>query len=85
MTRRQISSGSELEARFAYSRAIVDGEWIFVSGTTGMNYQTGEMPESIEEQTEQIFRNIERALTEAEASFADVVRVRWGRFSTGFT
>lgn len=76
MTRKQISSGSALEARFAYSRAIVDGEWVFVSGTTGMNYQTGDMPEGIAEQAEQTFQNIDRALTEAGATMADVVRYR---------
>lgn len=75
MTRQLISSGSELERRFAYSRAVVDGEWVFVSGTTGMNYQTGDMPEDVVAQTEQLFENIDRALKQAGASMADIVRI----------
>ena len=76
MTRRLISSGSELERRFAYSRAVVDGDWVFVSGTTGYDYKAGTISDDVVEQTEQIFRNIDWALTEAGASMADVVRTR---------
>lgn len=76
MSRQRISSGSELEARFAYSRAVVDGDWVFVSGTTGMNYKTGEMPADIVAQAEQAFENIQAALTEADASMADILRHR---------
>ena len=76
MAGQRISSGSELEARFAYSRAVVDGDWVLVSGTTGMNYATGEMPPGIVEQAEQAFENIQAALTEAGASMADVLRHR---------
>lgn len=76
MARQRISSGSDLEARFAYSRAVVDGDWVFVSGTTGMNYQTGEMPPGIAQQAEQTFENIRAALTEAGAEIGDILRYR---------
>lgn len=75
MTRRLISSGSTFERDIAYSRAVVDGEWVFVSGTTGFDYTAMTIPEGLAEQTEQCLRNIGAALTEAGASFADVVRV----------
>jgi enamine deaminase RidA (YjgF/YER057c/UK114 family) len=77
MTRRLISSGSPLEARFAYSRAVVDGDWVHVSGTTGFDYAAGTISDDLVEQTEQIFRNVDAALTEAGASMADVVRVTY--------
>jgi len=75
--RKKISSGSDLEARFAYSRAIVDGDWVFVSGTTGLNYATGEISDDVAEQAEQTFRNIDEALKEAGASLDDAVRVQY--------
>ena len=75
--RRKISSGSDLEARFGYSRAIVDGDWVFVSGTTGLNYATGEISDDVAEQAEQTFRNIESALKEAGATLDDTVRVQY--------
>lgn len=77
MTRRLISSGSTFEAEVGYSRAVVDGEWIFVSGTTGFDYSTMSIAEGVVEQAEQCFRNIEAALRQAGASFADVVRVAY--------
>lgn len=77
MSRRLISSGSPFEREMGYSRAVVDGDWVFVSGTTGYNYQTMTIADSILEQTEQCLRNIEAALTEAGATFADVVRVTY--------
>src|SRR4051794_27647211 len=77
MTRRLISSGSPFEREIGYSRAVVDGEWVFVSGTTGFDYQTMTISADIVDQTEQCFRNIEAALTEAGATFADVVRVNY--------
>jgi enamine deaminase RidA (YjgF/YER057c/UK114 family) len=77
MTRRRISSGSRFEADIAYSRAIVDGEWVFVSGTTGYDYTTMRLAEGIEAQTEQCLRNIAAALREAEARIEDIVRVRY--------
>lgn len=77
MTRRQISSGSRFEADIAYSRAIVDGDWVFVSGTTGFDYTTMQLADGVEAQTEQCLRNIEAALREADARIADIVRVRY--------
>jgi enamine deaminase RidA (YjgF/YER057c/UK114 family) len=76
MTRRLISSGSSFEKEFGYSRAVVDGEWVFVSGTTGFDYSKVSISDDVVEQTEQCFRNIDAALDQAGASMADVVRVR---------
>jgi enamine deaminase RidA (YjgF/YER057c/UK114 family) len=75
--RRLISSGSSFEREVGYSRAVVDGDWIFVAGTTGFNYQTMTIPEGIVEQAEQCLRNIEDALQQAGASISDVVRVHY--------
>jgi enamine deaminase RidA (YjgF/YER057c/UK114 family) len=75
MSRRLISSGSTFEERIGYSRAVVDGEWVFVSGTTGFNYATMSIAEDVVAQAEQCFVNIGHALREAGATFADVVRV----------
>lgn len=77
MTRKLISSGSPFEKVGGYSRAIVDGEWIFVSGTTGSDPETGVMPESVEEQTRNCFRTIEAALAQAGADFSHVVRAQY--------
>ena len=75
--RRRISSGSTFEADIAYSRAIVDGDWVFVSGTTGFDYRTMSISDDLLAQTEQALRNIEATLREAGSSFDDVVRVRY--------
>ncbi|VTR99320.1 RidA family protein [Tuwongella immobilis] len=77
MSRRLISSGSPFEAEIGYSRAVVDGDWVFVSGTTGFNYQTMTISESLVEQTEQCLKNIEAALQQAGSSLADVVRITY--------
>lgn len=77
MARRLISSGSTFEAEIGYSRAVVDGDWVFVSGTTGFDYARMVISESIVEQTEQCLKNIQSALAEADSSLADVVRVRY--------
>ena len=77
MTRRLISSGSTFERDIAYSRAVVDGEWVFVSGTCGFDYTAMTIPQGLVEQTEKCLQNIGAALTEAGASFADVVRVTY--------
>ena len=77
MSRRLISSGSEFETGIGYSRAVVDGDYIFVAGTTGFNYETMEIPEDIAAQAEQCFKNIEAALNEAGADLRNVVRVRY--------
>lgn len=75
MARQLISSGSEWEARFGYSRAVVDGDLVFVAGTTGMDYAKGTIAPDVAEQTEQCLRNIEAALAQAGASLADAVRI----------
>lgn len=77
MERRLISSGSTFEAEIGYSRAVVAGEWVFVSGTTGFNYATMTIEDDVVAQAGQTIRNIEHALKEAGASLADVVRVHY--------
>jgi enamine deaminase RidA (YjgF/YER057c/UK114 family) len=77
MTRRLISSGSTFERDIGYSRAVVDGDWIFVSGTTGFDYATMTIAPGVVEQAEQCLRNIETALAAASATLADVVRVHY--------
>ncbi|HKM64911.1 MAG TPA: RidA family protein [Acidisphaera sp.] len=75
--RRLISSGSKFEADIGYSRAVVDGEWVFVSGTTGFDYAAGTISPDVTAQAEQTMRNIAHALAEAGSSLSDVVRVRY--------
>ncbi|MFI4948078.1 MAG: RidA family protein [Alphaproteobacteria bacterium] len=75
--RRLISSGSPYEAEAGYSRAVIDGEWVFVAGTTGFDYAAMTISEDPAEQARQAIRNIEAALAEAGASLADVVRVKY--------
>ena len=77
MTRQHISSGSTFEAQIGYSRAVVAGDWVFVSGTTGFDYATMSISDSLLEQTEQCLKNIESALQQAGASLNDVVRVTY--------
>jgi enamine deaminase RidA (YjgF/YER057c/UK114 family) len=75
--RRLISSGSPFEAACGYSRAVVDGEWVFVAGTTGFDYRAMTISPDPAEQARRAFANITAALAEAGASLADVVRVRY--------
>jgi enamine deaminase RidA (YjgF/YER057c/UK114 family) len=77
MTRQLISSGSTFEADIGYSRAVVDGEWVFVSGTTGFDYGTMSIPDGVVEQCEQCLRNIESALRQGGCALGDVVRVTY--------
>jgi enamine deaminase RidA (YjgF/YER057c/UK114 family) len=77
MPRTLISSGSTFEADIGYSRAVVQGDWVFVSGTTGFDYTSMTIAPDIETQTDQCLRNIEAALQQAGASLADVVRVTY--------
>ena len=77
MTRQLISSGSQFEHDIGYSRAVVDGEWIFVSGTTGFDYAAMTISDNLLEQTEQCLKNIQSALQQAGAEFADIVRVTY--------
>lgn len=71
-----ISSGSKWEALAAYSRAVVDGDWVFVSGTVGFNPVDSSLPADFDQQMDNIFSNISSALTQADADLADIVRVR---------
>ena len=77
MPRRLISSGSTFEEQIGYSRAVVAGDWIFVSGTTGFDYATMSIPDGLLAQTEQCLLNIESALRQAGSSLDDVVRVTY--------
>jgi enamine deaminase RidA (YjgF/YER057c/UK114 family) len=78
MTSRElISSGSPFEAQIGYSRAVVDGDWVFVSGTTGYDYSTMTISDDVVQQAEQCMQNIAHALSQAGSSFADVVRVNY--------
>ena len=77
MNRMLISSGSTFEAEIGYSRAVAQGDWVFVSGTTGFDYSSMTISDSLSEQTEQCLKNIDSALAKAGASMADVVRVTY--------
>jgi enamine deaminase RidA (YjgF/YER057c/UK114 family) len=76
-TRKLISSGSNFEKVVGYSRAVVDGDWIFVSGTTGYDYATMTIAPDLESQVRQAFRNLANALEQAGATLDDVVRVHY--------
>lgn len=75
--RKLISSGSSFEQVAGYSRVVVDGEWIFVSGTTGYDYSNMTISPDLETQTRQVFSNIQQALSGAGATLSDVVRVHY--------
>ena len=77
MKRRHISSGSEFEEKIGYSRAVVDGDYVFVSGTTGYNCETMSISSDVVEQAEQCFKTIEKVLIEAGSSIDNVVRVHY--------
>lgn len=77
MTRKLISSGSDFERDIGFSRVVVEGRWVFVSGTTGFDYTTMTIADDVVEQAEQCFRNIEQALAGAKCQLGDVVRVRY--------
>jgi enamine deaminase RidA (YjgF/YER057c/UK114 family) len=72
-----ISSGSDFEATMGYSRAVAQGDWCFVSGTTGYDYNTMKMPSNIADQARNCFGTIEKALTEAGFAMTDIVRVQY--------
>ncbi len=75
--RRLVSSGSTFEQQIGFSRAVIDGDWVHVSGCTGFDYATMTMADGVVAQAEQAMANVAAALAEAGASFADVVRVRY--------
>ena len=77
MNRKLISSGSDFEEKIGYSRAVVDGNTVFVSGTTGYDYDTMTISENVVEQADQCFKNIEKALHEAGSKLSDIVRVNY--------
>lgn len=77
MIKKLISSGSTFEEQIGYSRAVVVGDWVFVSGTTGFDYKAMTISDSLAEQTEQCLKNIESALQQADSSLKDVVRVTY--------
>jgi enamine deaminase RidA (YjgF/YER057c/UK114 family) len=77
MARLRISSGSRFEEEIGYSRAVVDGDWIFVSGTTGYDYATMTIAPGVVEQCDQVFRNIESALRQANGRIDDIVRANF--------
>jgi len=73
--KKRIDSGSTFEKEIAYSRAVINGNWIFVSGTTGFDYNTMTISDDLVEQTIQCFENISNVLSEAGANLQDIVRV----------
>jgi enamine deaminase RidA (YjgF/YER057c/UK114 family) len=77
MARQLISSGSTFERDIGYSRAVVDGDWVFVSGTTGFDYASMTLREGVEAQCEQCLQNIAHALQQAGSGLQDVVRVTY--------
>ena len=77
MNRQRISSGSPFEQQIGYSRAVVAGDWVFVSGTTGFDYSAMTIADDVVAQAEQCFKNIEAALQQAGSSLQDVVRVNY--------
>ena len=77
MCKKQISSGSVFETKIGYSRAVADGDYVYVSGTTGYHYETMQISDDIAEQAEQCFRNIEQALILADSKITDIVRITY--------
>ena len=77
MNSKLISSGSPFEQQIGYSRAVVAGDWVFVSGTTGFDYSSMAIADDVVAQAEQCLKNIEAALQQAGSSLQDVVRVNY--------
>lgn len=77
MARKLISSGSGFEEKIAYSRAVVDGDYVFVSGTTGYDYATMNISDDVVEQARQCLQNIEQVLLRAGSSLSEIVRIRY--------
>lgn len=76
MPQERYSQGSDFEKLLNYSRVLVDGDWVFVSGCSGFDYDTMEIADNITDQAEQAFQNVKWSLDKAGASFSDVVRIR---------
>ena len=83
MSRKLISSGSPFEKAAGYSRAVVLGEWCFVSGTTGYDYATMSMPDDVAAQTRNALGTIRRALEEGGFALSDVVRMQYTATDVG--
>jgi len=77
MPRKLISSGSEFESKVGYSRAVLEGDFVFVSGTTGYDYPTMTISDDVVQQAEQCFVNIRQALDQAGGTMDDIVRVTY--------
>lgn len=77
MARQLISTGSPMEKEAGYSRALVDGDWCFVSGTTGYDYSKMEMPDDVKDQAHNCFRTIRTSLSEAGFEMEDIVRIKY--------
>jgi enamine deaminase RidA (YjgF/YER057c/UK114 family) len=77
MGRKLLSSGSRFEQEVGYSRAVVDGDYVFVSGTTGYDYQSMSIDDSVVVQADQCFVNIQQILKEAGGTVKDIVRVSY--------
>jgi len=77
MTRKLISSGSDFESKIGYSRAVVDGDYVFVSGTTGYDYESMTISDDVVTQADQCFKNIARTLEEAGSSLDQIVLVHY--------
>ncbi|WP_243369859.1 RidA family protein [Microvirga solisilvae] len=77
MTRRLLSTGSPMEKAYGYSRAVVQGPWVFMAGTTGYDYSAMTMPQDVAEQTRNCWKTIERYLKEAGSGLQDLVRVTY--------
>ena len=77
MTRRLISTGSPFEKAFGYSRAVVDGDLVFISGTTGYDYATMTMPDDPAEQARNIFKTVESVLRDAGSSMGHILRAQY--------
>jgi enamine deaminase RidA (YjgF/YER057c/UK114 family) len=77
MTRKLITTGSPFETAYGYSRAVVDGDLVFISGTTGYDYVSMSMPHDVAEQTRNIFRTVDSVLKEAKSSLKQIVRCQY--------
>jgi enamine deaminase RidA (YjgF/YER057c/UK114 family) len=77
MARKLVSSGSKFEEQIGYSRAVVDGEWMFLSGTTGFDYKANTIADDVVRQAEQCFFNIKAAMEQVSFPLADAVRVHY--------
>lgn len=77
MKKIHISSGSIFEDEIGYSRAVIDGDYIFVSGTTGYDYDTMKISDDVVKQAKQCFKNIEKVLLQAKSSMDNIVRIRY--------